>query len=250
MCEPQPSAIVYLVSLVVVTTWVLCVGAPPLLAQQQPVAAPQTAQAAVPVNPPPPKPAPAVSPQASALGQSQSDPTRDICGNKFGTLYTEGMPCRQLESRQGPYITYKTPWETNLTILSLGLALCFLGLYCAMLMFSRERVDEVNIRYFVIIAVIGSAVFILTAGYDDKQAAPLYALFGTLVGYLFGMSQAETERSREQPTAEKLPAGNAHPTSKPSNPNDAPGLIDKPVNQSALEPQPQPDLTDTNGKES
>ncbi|MBY5643743.1 hypothetical protein [Rhizobium leguminosarum] len=183
------------------------------VAQQVPSNAPPSIASQVPSNPPPTA-VPALQNESTAQGarlaQSLSDSTRDICGNPLGTTYSEGAPCKQLESQQGPYITYKTPWETSLTVMALILAVAFLLLYCALHVFVRQKIDESAIRYFIIVMVIGSAVFVLTAGYDDKQAAPLYALFGTLVGYLFGKSQGETDKaSADKAAADKAAADKA-----------------------------------------
>jgi hypothetical protein len=167
------------------------------LAQQAPAGQGAGKVQDVPSNSAPTQPAQAetLPAQGSVLPTSASDPTRDICGNQAGTVYTELMRCRQLESQSGPYITYKSPFESTLTEMALALSLAFVLIYCAMQIFTT-KMDETAIRYFVIIAVIGSAVFILTAGYDDKQAAPLYGLFGTLIGYIFGKSQSEVMASR------------------------------------------------------
>lgn len=139
---------------------------------------------------------------ASAMGaQTQTgliylpnSPTRagkDICGNPIGTGYGEGYKCPDLEDQSGPYITRKSPWEKSLTIIAAGMAGLFAVLYLSFHYFAGNKIEEWGARNFIIILVVGSAVFILTAGYDDKQAAPLFGLFGTLVGYLFGRAPQE-----------------------------------------------------------
>ncbi|MGR8964215.1 hypothetical protein [Rhizobium leguminosarum] len=121
-------------------------------------------------------------------------PTRsgkDVCGNPSGTTYGEGYRCPDFEKQEGPYITYKSPWEKSLNIIAAFLAVVFAVIYAAFHWFAGSKAEEWAARNLIVILIIGSAVFILTAGYDDKQAAPLFGLLGTVVGYLFGRAPQE-----------------------------------------------------------
>lgn len=135
--------------------------------------------------------APARGQSPYTLAASPTRPREDLCGNRLGTVYFENSPCSDLEAVSGPYITYKTPWEKWLNVMALLMALAFSGLYVALHWLTKDATDDGPARGLILIFVIGSAVFVLTAGYDDKQAAPLYGLLGTLVGYLFGRSTSE-----------------------------------------------------------
>jgi uncharacterized membrane protein YfcA len=99
-------------------------------------------------------------------------------------------------------------------MIAAGMAVIFLALYCILLVTSKGRPDEAGARNFIVIAVIGSAVFVLTAGYDEKQVAPLYGLLGTLVGYLFGRSQPEP-KSEEKPPPKPAPTPAPAPAPAP-----------------------------------
>jgi hypothetical protein len=41
-------------------------------------------------------------------------------------------------------------------------------------------------KTFVLVIIIFAALFLITAGYSDQQAAPVYGILGTILGYLFG----------------------------------------------------------------
>lgn len=124
------------------------------------------------------------------LPPSPTRPGKDLCGNPLNTTYSEGVLCPDFEAKSVPYVTYKTPWEKWLNITAAILAVAFAGIY-AVFHWAANPVEEWAARNLIVILVIGSAVFILTAGYDDKQAAPLFGLLGTLVGYLFGRAPQE-----------------------------------------------------------
>ncbi|WP_458386169.1 hypothetical protein [Rhizobium pisi] len=102
-----------------------------------------------------------------------------------------------MEKQEGPYITYKSPWEKSLNIIAAILAVLFALIYALFHWLGGAKAEEWAARNLIVILIIGSAVFILTAGYDDKQAAPLFGLLGTMVGYLFG--RAPQERAAGKP---------------------------------------------------
>lgn len=180
--------------------------------QSQPASTDKGAPSPPPAQfPPPPQAAPPKADVSTGitLPQSQTRFGLDMCGQPIGTRYAEGAACASLEKAQGPWLTYKQPWESTLTMIAAGMAVIFLALYCILLLTSKGRMDEAGTRNFIVIAVIGSAVFVLTAGYDEKQVAPLYGLLGTLVGYLFGRSQLESKS--EQSPAQPPSPGPAQP---------------------------------------
>ncbi|MBX4967825.1 hypothetical protein [Rhizobium binae] len=144
-------------------------------------------------RPPTKETTPSTSPAANfyLLPPSPTRTGKDVCGNPSGTTYGEGYRCPDLEKQEGPYITYKSPWEKSLTILAAILAVVFASIYAAFHWFGGSKAEEWAARNLIVILIIGSAVFILTAGYDDKQAAPLFGLLGSVVGYLFGRAPQE-----------------------------------------------------------
>jgi len=47
------------------------------------------------------------------------------------------------------------------------------------------------------VLIITGALFLVVAGYTDKQMAPVMGLLGTLAGYLLGKSPAQGESQAE-----------------------------------------------------
>ena len=94
-------------------------------------------------------------------------------------------------------LTYKTPWEVYLIAMTMALGFIFIGLFCWV--FWKKGADETFLRYFVILTVIFAALFLIVAGYSEKQTAPVFGLLGTIAGYIFGRvtSQSEAARDRE-----------------------------------------------------
>lgn len=46
--------------------------------------------------------------------------------------------------------------------------------------------DDASFRALTLPLVIFSGLFLITAGYDENQVAPMFGLLGTLVGYILG----------------------------------------------------------------
>lgn len=72
-----------------------------------------------------------------------------------------------------------------------------------------KRIDkDVILKAVIIPMVVMSAVFLVVAGYSDKQIAPLMGLLGTIVGYVLGASQNGRADSKDErgPTPPEPPA--------------------------------------------
>jgi hypothetical protein len=82
------------------------------------------------------------------------------------------------------YVTFKTPYEFFLcmTTVALGVGM----LLVLVIMCWRTGPSEDFIRAFIVISVIFSALFLIVAGYNEKQTAPVFGLLGTILGYVFG----------------------------------------------------------------
>lgn len=57
------------------------------------------------------------------------------------------------------------------------------------------------LKLFVLVAVIASGVFVITAGYDQDQIGPMMGLLGTLVGYLLGKQEPKPAPEPQEPVA-------------------------------------------------
>lgn len=81
------------------------------------------------------------------------------------------------------------------------LAIAVLGALVAIIVLEmrliRERRfnDETALRLLVVTIVIVSSLFIIISGYDERQIAPIYGLFGTICGYLFGRSERKNDNN-------------------------------------------------------
>jgi hypothetical protein len=82
------------------------------------------------------------------------------------------------------FITYKTPYEFFLCLLTLALAVFMASILCAISW--RSGLTEEFIRSFIVLVVVFAALFLIVAGYSEKQTAPVFGLLGTVVGYVFG----------------------------------------------------------------
>lgn len=66
---------------------------------------------------------------------------------------------------------------------------------CAALMRSSRPSPEAILRVFGTVLIITGALFLVVAGYTDKQVAPVMGLLGTLAGYLLGKGGSDAPPS-------------------------------------------------------
>lgn len=112
----------------------------------------------------------------------------------------------------------KSWWSVHdaMTISASVLIFGVLVLLLAAFMVRRGRSADSSLKLLGTLLIIISAVFLVVAGYDDKQIAPVMGLLGTIAGYLLGKgSVSAEERVREVPASpepkknETPPAGGA-----------------------------------------
>ena len=77
-------------------------------------------------------------------------------------------------------------WSTAnaMTISSVTLLFGFVILLLMSYLLNKGKNAEELLRLFGTITIIISAVFLVVAGYSDKQIAPVMGLMGTIAGYL------------------------------------------------------------------
>jgi len=80
----------------------------------------------------------------------------------------------------------RTPFELLLTlgILAFGLALVLVVLYMSTRAFRGS--PELSSRLFTVVMIVTATLVLITAGYSNQQIAPVFGLFGTIVGYVLG----------------------------------------------------------------
>lgn len=59
---------------------------------------------------------------------------------------------------------------------------------------------EDTLKVFGTMMIIVAAVFLIVAGYSEKQIAPVIGLLGTIAGYLLGRSAGTTNRADSPPS--------------------------------------------------
>jgi hypothetical protein len=101
-------------------------------------------------------------------------------------------------------------WTTTnaMTMSSIVLVFGFLTLALAAAVLSRGYSWEAVLKTLGTVLIIILTVFLIVAGYDDKQIAPAVGLLGTIAGYLLGKEPGDR--------GAKIPAASP---SKPSEPS-------------------------------
>jgi hypothetical protein len=100
------------------------------------------------------------------------------------------------ESKAGP------EWWTNQNAMTMSTVVLLFGAaviaICAALLKGSRPSAEAVLRVFGTVLIIVGALFLVVAGYTDKQMAPVIGLLGTLAGYLLGKAPSEKERAPEK----------------------------------------------------
>lgn len=105
---------------------------------------------------------------------------------------------QHLQSSSSDSVSAHTWWSVNeamtisATVLAFGLVISLIVGY----LMAKGKAPEHLLRTFGTILIIISAVFLVVAGYSDKQIAPVMGLLGTVAGYLLGKSSNEKEVSK------------------------------------------------------
>ena len=100
----------------------------------------------------------------------------------------------------GP-IEYTTPNEKipigfylSLGVLAFGLVLIIFTGFVALK--RNSGWDQEATRIFAVSVIVIAGLFLITAGYSDRQIAPMFGLLGTIVGYLLGKSPPGEQGSK------------------------------------------------------
>jgi hypothetical protein len=130
----------------------------------------------------------------SGRGQSSKIPsTTDSLGrivNHPAPLGGSLKPALPADETKYPFIL--TSKESVLSF-SILIALFILILIEVWMVYKMHISEDNAIKLIVITVVLMGTLFIIMSGYDERVIAPVFGLFGTIVGYLFG-------KSNNQPT--------------------------------------------------
>lgn len=82
----------------------------------------------------------------------------------------------------------KAATASQFIIYTIIFAAIFVALFSAMQLFGKANGDFP--KYFVVFMVITASILLLVMGYTETQIAPAFGLLGTILGYIFGRSDA------------------------------------------------------------
>lgn len=92
----------------------------------------------------------------------------------------------------------KVPWWSVTDAMTISSSILLFGLLVMLLATWALRqgiAAGLVLRLFGMLTIIVLAVFLVVAGYDSQQIAPVTGLLGTLAGYLVGRSVQEQPRT-------------------------------------------------------
>jgi O-antigen ligase len=94
------------------------------------------------------------------------------------------------------FLSVRTPLEFWLTCVIIVYGLVVLLILLWGMRGLDRRADDVS-RSIIILSVIFGALVLVTAGFTNEQTAPVFGLFGTIVGYILGrMSRRESNQDQ------------------------------------------------------
>jgi hypothetical protein len=104
---------------------------------------------------------------------------------------------RELAARVGTPVEDSTVWWSVKEAMTISSAILIFGVLVMGLMvfltFTRAKTRTLEVdqllRLFVTPLIIILAVFLVVAGYSDKQISPVIGLLGTIAGYLLGKAK-------------------------------------------------------------
>lgn len=102
----------------------------------------------------------------------------------------------QASSRETAPVWWTTENAMTISSVVLGFGVVVI-LISAWLMRGSRPSAEAILRVFGTVLIITGALFLVVAGYSDKQMAPVMGLLGTLAGYLLGKTPTEKPNSTE-----------------------------------------------------
>lgn len=121
---------------------------------------------------------------------------------------------QNLEQKQGSSISSQTPFTLQQKQYNpaedggLWLSGMILGFSLVVILVISHLIKagsnyESLLKIFGTILIIVASVFLIVAGYSEKQVSPVIGLLGTIAGYILG--KQHTEKSPEQAHKEKQP---------------------------------------------
>lgn len=123
------------------------------------------------------------------------------------------ITAQQTDSQAATWWTTTSAMTMSATVLLFG----FLTLCLAAYVIRRGHAWEAVLKIFGMVLIIVLTVFLIVAGYDDKQIAPAVGLLGTIAGYLLGKEVTPVLRT-QAPAAGPAPGTPGSPQVKSGAP--------------------------------
>lgn len=115
--------------------------------------------------------------------------------NKQPTLESLDAQIAQIKRETSHQTAVTSQWwtaESAMTISAIVLAFGVFIIIIAALMIKWGSTAESTLRVVGTLVILIAAVFLVVAGYSDKQIAPVMGLLGTVAGYLLGKSSKDS----------------------------------------------------------
>lgn len=93
--------------------------------------------------------------------------------------------------------TDKQIWWSNTNAMTMSASILIFGIIViafATYLIRKEQTTESVLKIFGTILIIVIAVFLVVAGYSDRQIAPVMGLLGTIAGYLLGKDTGKSKK--------------------------------------------------------
>ncbi|MBS1664773.1 MAG: hypothetical protein JST68_27250 [Bacteroidetes bacterium] len=130
--------------------------------------------------------------QTVGFGQSEpAQPASDSAGRVFNVIAKKGEIKDALPSDgTGRYLLTSKEAVLSFSVLISLFVIIFIEVW---LIYKMKIHDDNAVKLIVITVVLMGTLFIVMVGFDDRIVAPVFGLFGTIVGYLFGKSASSSK---------------------------------------------------------
>lgn len=92
----------------------------------------------------------------------------------------------------------KKQWWTTQDAMTVSTVLLIFGFLAMVLvgqLLMRDRRADDVLKTLGVILIIFATLFLVVAGYNDQQIAPVIGLYGTIAGYLLGRAASGSDRT-------------------------------------------------------
>lgn len=129
------------------------------------------------------------SKSAAGTGKQAVAPKPDPMDRDLAKLSAEIKAAEANIASTTPPPQLQVTWWTTTSAMTMSASVLlfgFLTLILASYVMRKGHPWEAVLKIFGMVLIIVMTVFLIVAGYDDKQVAPAMGLLGTIAGYLLG----------------------------------------------------------------